>query len=479
MWEAGHSASYGHIAGRIHNEMVVQSLACRLGEKVRFEISPEALERELSVDGADVEAIARKYWTPPYSRESCTEQGGVEAVRGWIGEVEIDEALRDSLSGLVNRLGEGVEYAREVERVFEVTERGMYGWDPMPRPKGGRHGLPNWLRRWRGALAFVARDGREVPLVLADDETLPEAVRGEPVVFRPMGLANRDEKRALTDRFGAFPVAWVGAEAHHALVIRAREEDVQRLYLVDTRRLYRWAFEPWQTVAFEGPNGLMDALEGPAGDVEGRLAELGTRPPDVAAPRGERITMSAEAAREHVAEVEVDAELADALTRLIDEIDTCGFVREETRRVEFDEVMHQARFPAWYRQWRATLALPAAPESSASGTRIRLRFRAGSWQAGQGYSDSNWVMTPSGVHQDHLRHRLIDRYGVLPVAHETHKILGIRLDGGDQTIYSFDPSLYGADEDFDPFESPAFSGPAQLVDAIEAVGAGGEWVERA
>jgi hypothetical protein len=73
MWEAGHSASYGHIAGRIHNEMVVQSLACRLGEKVRFEISPEALERELSVDGADVEAIARKYWTPPYSRESCTE----------------------------------------------------------------------------------------------------------------------------------------------------------------------------------------------------------------------------------------------------------------------------------------------------------------------------------------------------------------------------------------------------------------------
>jgi hypothetical protein len=473
MWEEGLRASYGDWRG---TEMVVQSLACRLGEKVRFEISPEALERELSVEGADVEAIGRKYWTPPYSREGCTERGGAEAARGWIGEVKLADALRVSLNGLVDRLGDAVEYAREERRVCAVTERRMYGWHPTVEPDGGRPGLPEWLCRWRSALAFAAVDSQEVPLGLSDAVTEP--LTGQPVVLRPMGLANRDEKRALTDRFGAFPVAWVGADAHHALVIRLGEPDVRRLYLVDTRRLYRWAFDPWETVAFEGPEELVDALEGAAADVDGRLAELGDQPPDVVAPQGERITMSAEAAGEQIADAELDPELAESLMRLVDEMGECGFVREDARRAEFDQVMHQARFPRWYRQWRTTLAQPAAPESSASGTRIRLRFRAGSWQEGQGYGDKKWVMTPTGVHLDHLRHKLIDRYGVLPVAHESHKILGIRLDGSDQTIYSFDPSLFGADEDFDPFESPAFSGPAELVDAIEAVGASGDWVER-
>lgn len=475
LWELGCRASYGEWRG---TEMVVQSLACKLGEKVRFEISPEALERELSVDGVDVETIARTYWTPPYSREGCTERGDAEVAREWIEEASISDVLAESLGRLVDRLDGSVEYARETERVCDVIERRMNGWHPTVEPEGGRPGLPDWFRRWRGTVAFVERDGEEVPLWVADVESVPAPLRGQPLVCRPMGLGNRDEKRALTDRFGAFPIAWAGSDASLALAIRLSDPDDRRLYLVDTRQLYEWSFDAWETVAFEGPEALVDVLEGPAEEADGRLARLGAEPPEVRAPRGEHVTMSGEEARERVGEAEMEADLSEALLRLVEAFPECLFGRDDSRRVEFDEVTHHARVPGWYRQWRTVLAHPVVPDHSASGTRIRLEFGAGSWQEGQGYGDKEWVMTPAGVHQDHLRHKLIDRCGVFPVAHETQKILGIRLDGTDQVIYSFDPSLFGADEEFDPFESPAFSGPDELVDAIVAVGASGEWVER-
>ncbi len=476
MWEAGHRASYGSMRG---HEMVVQSLACRLGEKVRFEIRPSDLERELSAKCADVEVIARKYWTPPYSRESCTDRGDADQAREWIAQTDVTLALAESLRRLVDRVDNGMRFAREQPRICDAVERAMYGWAPLPEPAGGRPGLPDWLRQWRKALAYVEKDGKEVALRFRDDGTVARGLRGQPVVFRPMGVTGVDARRALIDRFRAFPVAWLGPSAQSALVLRLDSPDVHDLYLVDSAHIFEWSFDPWQTRAFEGPQALVDALDGPADDVHDRLAELGAQPPSIEAPKWTTFDMSAEQAREHLTQVELDDELGAALIRLVDGFEGLSFHRENERGLQYYEVLNQEQFPEWYRRWRTALAHPLAAEETAAQTRLKLSFRPGSFEDRQGYSDKEWALSPPGVHLGHLRYRLIDRYGALPIGHETHDVLAIRLDGSDQRIYTFDPTLYGADEDFDPFESPVFEGPAVLVDAIASVGTSKGWVERA
>ena len=472
MWEEGHRASY---AGYRGYSLVVQPLACELDEEVQFRIKPDELERELSVDGADIEEIAHKYWTPPYSRDGCTERGDADEARQWIEAADLSDDLADGLTALVDRLGEAT-FAREQRRVFEVTQRNLYGWKPLPEPD--RPGLPHWFCQWRRALAYVEGDGGEMPLRLSDDDAVMDPLRGEPMVLRPMGLKTRPARRALTDRHRAFPVAWIGADARDALVIRLGETDDRGLYLIDTERIFEWSFDPFDTVAFDAPERLVDAIEGLADTVDGRLAELDADPPELTADRGQLHTMDAHQARETLEEADLDGQLASALGELVDDFDELMFHREDHRRLEYYEVQNQARFPGWYRALRTTVAHPLAPDKTGAQTRVKLHFKPGSYAARQGYSDCVWKLSPPGVHLDHLRHKLIDRYGALPIGHETHKILAIRLDESDPAIYAFDPTLFGADEDFDPFETRVFDDPAELVRAVVAVGKSGKWFER-
>ncbi|MFW6054025.1 MAG: hypothetical protein ACOC9J_04360 [Persicimonas sp.] len=461
MWEEGHRACFGK---ETHYRLIVPELCCRLKTSFEVRIEPEELEAELAREGADIEEIADRRRDKPYRRAEHTETGDAEAARGWIAEAELDDRLEEALRGVVDRL-DGVAFVREGEAVFDHMQGQLYYWQPYPKPEGGRPQIPAWYRAQKSALSYLLEDDEDALVMLAAQD-LPEALDGAPVALRPVGVRGIPAKKALTDRWAFFPIAYADKDANLALGIRLGDEESRRVYLADLDRALSWEFDPFEVVAFEDIAALVDAIDKvvPASQIDGPIAELGDEPPPVAPAfdlSEHRTTMTADDAREHLAGCELDEALAESLSSLVDAFAEAEFVCEDDALIDYWEVSNQAQFPTWYRRLRKALALPVVAGTHPNQARIEFSHRK--------LRGESYVLSPPVVHLKSMRKKLIDEAGALPVGWETHRLLVIRRDSDDPTIYEFDPSVYLPEEAFQPFDSPVFTGPAQMFDAIRAV----------
>jgi hypothetical protein len=461
MWEQGHRACFGNEA---HYRLIVPELCCRLKKSFAVRIEPEELEAELAREGADIEEIAERRRDKPYRRGDHIETGDAEAARGWIETAEIDDRLKEALREVVDRL-EGGEFVREDEQVFEEMQGRLYYWKPYPRPEGGRPQIPAWYRAQKSALSYFCQDGEDALVMLAAQD-LPEALDGAPVALRPVGVRGVSAKKALTDRWAFFPIAYAGTDANLALGIRLGAEEERRVYVADLERALSWEFDPFEVVAFEDIAGLFEAIDTvvPASQVDGRIAQLGDEPAAVAPSfdlAEHRVVMERDEAREHVADCELDEELRESLEAFVAELPETEFVREDDAYLDYWEVSNQTKFPAWYRQLRKAVALPVVAGTHPDRCRITFDHPK--------LGDESYVLSPPGVHLKSMRRKLIDEAGALPIAYETHRLLLIRLGSDDRTIYELDPSYYQPKEPFHAFDSRVFANPAQMFDAIATV----------
>lgn len=463
MWEAGHRAIYGlktkSPIKRRH--LIVPQLCCRLREKVRIEITPEKLREELSREDANIEEIADRLRPRWYKREDFTEKGDAAQAESWLKEAAISDEDKERLAAFVERFEE-VTFVREKKPVFEEMSKKMYYWKDFPRPAGGRPGVPDWFCSLKEALSFVQIDGED-GLLIVDGDEVPDELKGKPVTLRPTGVADA-ARMALIDRWHFFPVAYVGEKANLALGIRLGEElEDHGVYVADMDRAYQWEFDPFEKKAFEHYTELFSAVQNvvAASTVGGVISELGEEPPALV-PHFQlddhRFVVGADEMKAHIASREIEAPLKASMLRLINEFPEAHFVYEDDEYIEYWEVRNQTRFPRWYRELRKTMSGLIVPETLPYQNRVKLVSMA-----------DEVSLYPPGVAQLERRHRMIDKARALPIGHSPYQVLVIRLDSDDRAIYGFDPTVFSADEDYTPFSSCYFTGPAEFFDAIKAV----------
>lgn len=226
---------------------------------------------------------------------------------------------------------------------------------------------------------------------------------------------------------------------------------------------YQWDFDPFEKKAFEHYTDLFEVVQKivPASSVSGVISDLSEEPPTIA-PHfrldDHRFVVDADEMKAHIESRQIEKSLEASILRLIGEFPDAHFVYEDDEYIEYWEVKNQTRFPEWHRELRKAMSGLVAPGSRPHQNRVNLTSIA-----------DEVSLYPPGVDQLEHRHRMIDKAGALPIGHSPYQVLVIRLDGADQGIYGFDPAVFSAEEDYTPFLSRRFKGPAEFFNAIKSI----------
>lgn len=466
MWEQGHRACFGRVGtlGERY-DLVVPELCCRLEEKFRVErIDPEILREELEQDGADIEEIAQRHRSRPYRREDFTERGDAEQAHQWIDAAEVPADSKEVMHRFVDE-HVNLTFVREKARVFKELSRRLYYWKPYPKPEGLQPPTPDWFCAHKEALSYLLVGEEDGVLNFGDD--VLEPLQDTPVALRPVGVRGNIARRALSDRWKFLPIAYGGERAELALGINLQDPSDHTIYLTDLDGVHRWDFNPYDTEAFEHLAEFFEAVDQvvAATEVGGAIAGLADEPPSVGhldIEEHRRVT-DADEIKERLADAQFDEEIAASIERLVDAFPDAVFLREDEELIEYWEVSNQRRFPDWYRQVRQVVAGPILPKTKIHHTQVRLSKLDKSPTR-----DDAVCLFPPVVPLKDFRHILVDECGAVPIAHAPYRMLVIRADGDDRSIYEFDPTLVEK-SDFNPFDRAVFSGPADFFDSIDAV----------
>lgn len=437
-------------------------------EQVYAIITPEQLSAQLDQPDVDLADLVSRYAPQPEKKKTVwdnRERGGAKDARRWSLDAENNDALAASLADFVGRF-EDATFVRESDELLDyyATTRGPARHD-TPWVKIA---FPEWLERWRRTLAWAELDESPTYFV-AEQVALPASFKHDgPLVFtvRPFGRNNSDFAQALINRHGAFPIGYAGPDAQLALAVDLREGANDTIFIFRASDVFRWNFNPFEHQLFDGLAAMFDAVD-ELGAADGCApGELGDTPPKVEFDLDAHVESGdAEQAKAWIEEGALSERLTDALANFVDGFPGLEYVRDTEASLQYYEVINGAELPKWYRQLRKTFGF-----AQSNGQPVELVF--GGWRV---MEDEPFGFGPGQVYYD-MGRKLISEYSHYPVLSSPQYFLTIRLDDhGDDTLYWSDVDEVDRDK-FAP--ASKYSSAAKMFDAVTAIRASGETIER-
>jgi hypothetical protein len=449
-------ATYGRDKSWASPRLVVPDLQFEYFEKgvlgrhddIESRIEPEAMREALDRETFDAAELALEHWDRPYRYADHVEFRPADQTRERADQAGLDTALANALVDLDARLGPH-RVAGEDDAVLDRLAGRIYGW--RSHSQSERPDLPDWWRTLRRVWAYPVVG--EAPWGLRFGEDAPEAVADQAIWLRTPGLGS-DGRTALADHRRLYPVAW-GSGWQWCLAVRLGDADDRGLYLVERDRVFEWAYDPPEV--FSSIEAMFDAVVELA-DPDENDDPLRETP---------RWRFEADAHHEHggktqalgwIEAAELPPAIAGALSSVVEAFDGVSWVREDAAKLEYWETTHGVRFPAWYRQWRGTLAW--ARDSYDDPLM---------WETGEFHGlQMRWDTRQAGVRGDEY-HQMIHELEMLPVAQSMYKDLLINLaDDQDRRLYLFDREVHRQGE-YTPEDNVMYAGPEEFLADVDAL----------